>query len=122
MAEAALKAMMDGVLSQMKTEQQQLRQQLQETFQQQLQQKSQKLEQQVQQKIQQQLATLHISSPPALPTTISEDAIATVTANPALPDDDVLYVRLLRLDFSLVLADGDTDVLQECYQQFVAQT
>ena len=119
MAEAALKAMMDTFLTQMKTEQQQQLQQMQQTLQQQLQQQSQQLQQQMQQQIQQQLSALHITAPAALPSTISADATAALTAHPNLPDADMLYARLLHLAFPLVLAEGDTDLLQQCYQQLV---
>ena len=103
----------------MKTEQQQQLQQMQQTLQQQLQQQSQQLQQQMQQQIQQQLSALHITAPAALPSTISADATAALTAHPNLPDADMLYARLLHLAFPLVLAEGDTDLLQQCYQQLV---
>ena len=74
----------------------------------------------MQHQIQQQLAALHITVPPALPATISADALATLVAHADLPDDDILYARLLQLAFPLVLADGDAELLQQCYQPLVS--
>ena len=43
-------------------------------------------------------------------------------AHPDLPDTDMLYARLLQLAFPLVLSEGDTDLLQQCYAQLVERT
>ena len=121
MAEAALKAMMDSLLAQLKTDRQQMQQQLQQSFQTQLREQSQQLQQQMQQQIQQQLSARHITAPDILPTTISADALSALVSHADLPDDDVLYARLLQLAFPLVLTDGNTYLLQECCQQLVAR-